>query len=66
MCEHELRCPAADAPDWHAARVVSEHQEQGWSLLFTGVVFFDDMSALLPDGRVVSLTPHLTDPSRAA
>jgi uncharacterized protein DUF5999 len=66
MCEHEPRCPAADATDWHAARAVSAHPEQGWSLLCNGVVFFDDMGAILPGGRIVSLMPHLAGPARVA
>ena len=33
------------------------HPEQGWSLLCNGVVLFDDMGELLPDGR--SVPAHL-------
>jgi len=29
---------------------VASHPEQGWSLLCNGVVFFDDLGELLPDG----------------
>ncbi|HET7406099.1 MAG TPA: DUF5999 family protein [Mycobacteriales bacterium] len=54
MCPHEPQCPAADAADRDAARVVSSHPEQGWSLLCNGVVSFDDTGDLLPDGRVVA------------
>jgi hypothetical protein len=36
-----------------AARVVAGHPEQGWSLLCNGVVSFDDMGEVLPDGRTV-------------
>jgi hypothetical protein len=32
---------------------VSAHPEQGWSLLCNGLVVFDDLGALLPDGRTV-------------
>jgi Family of unknown function (DUF5999) len=51
MCQHQPRCPDATAPDHMAARVVTRHPEQGWSLLCNGVVSFDDMGELLPDGR---------------
>lgn len=53
MCQHSPHCPAADARDRDAARVVSSHPEQGWSLLCNGVVAFDDASDLLPDGHIV-------------
>jgi Family of unknown function (DUF5999) len=32
---------------------VASHPEQGWSLLCNGIVVFDDMGELLPDGRAV-------------
>jgi hypothetical protein len=53
MCQHQPRCPDAMAPDHMAARVVTRHPEQGWSLLCNGVVSFDDLGELLPDGRAV-------------
>jgi hypothetical protein len=53
MCLHYPACPAADAPDRDAARVVSSHPEQGWSLLCNGVVAFDHEGDLLPDGTVI-------------
>jgi hypothetical protein len=46
---------ASDA-DHDAARVVSRHPEQGWSLLCNGVVVFDDTGEIMPDGRCVA--PH--------
>jgi hypothetical protein len=46
----------ATSSDHEAARVVSSHPEQGWSLLCNGVVLFDDTGEILPDGRVVA--PH--------
>ncbi len=52
-CRHEPRCPAADASDHAAARVVASHPVQGWSLLCNGVVLFEDAGAILPDGRAV-------------
>jgi hypothetical protein len=54
MCRHLPVCPGADAPDRDAARVVSGHPEQGWSLLCNGVVIFDDTGELLPDGKIVA------------
>jgi hypothetical protein len=56
MCQHTPCCPAADAPDRDAARVVASHPEQGWNLLCNGVVSFDDAGDLLPDGRAIP--PH--------
>ena len=53
MCPHEPRCPGAGATDHDAARVVASHPEQGWSLLCNGVVIFEDLGELLPDGKVV-------------
>ena len=55
-CPHVPPCPSADAADHDAARVVSTHPEQGWSLLCNGVVAFEDTGELLPDGRTVA--PH--------
>ena len=52
MCSHRPACPAAQARDHTAARVVSSHPEQGWSLLCNGVILFDDSGELLPDGCV--------------
>jgi len=56
MCQHAPPCPAADAPDREAARVIAFHPEQGWSLLCNGTVVFDDTGVLLPDGTVIE--PH--------
>ena len=56
MCLHRPQCPSADRPDRDAARIVSCHPEQGWSLLCNGVIVFDDMGEILPDGQVVP--PH--------
>jgi len=50
-CSHEPRCPGAYAADHGAARVVSCHPEQGWSLLCNGVVLFDDTGDIQPDGH---------------
>jgi hypothetical protein len=53
MCSHRPLCPSADSADRGAARTVVAHPEQGWSLLCNGVIAFDDLGALLPDGRIV-------------
>jgi hypothetical protein len=52
-CRHHPRCPAGDAVDHGAARVVASHPEQGWSLLCNGVISFDDTGELLPGGIAV-------------
>jgi Family of unknown function (DUF5999) len=54
MCLHTPHCPPADRADRDAARTVASHPEQGWSLLCNGVVLFDDLGELLPDGRAVT------------
>lgn len=51
MCTHQPHCPPADAPDATAARTVTSHLEQGWSRLCNGLIAFDDLGVLLPDGR---------------
>ncbi|GII88551.1 hypothetical protein Ssi03_65410 [Sphaerisporangium siamense] len=53
MCQHQPKCPSADAIDREAAALVAFHPEQGWGLLCNGVVVFDDTGDLLPDGRIV-------------
>ncbi len=55
-CPHSPTCPGAADADHDAARVISRHPEQGWSLLCNGVVVFDDTGEILPDGR--SVAPH--------
>jgi hypothetical protein len=52
MCSHRPACPPADAADHDAAKVVVTHPDQGWSLLCNGVVLFDDLGEILPDGHV--------------
>jgi hypothetical protein len=56
MCPHSPPCPGAEAPDREAARTVSCHPEQGWSLLCNGVVVFEDTGELLPGGGTIA--PH--------
>lgn len=51
-CPHRPACPSADAPDRDAARVAVTHPDQGWSLLCNGVVLFDDLGEILPDGKI--------------
>ena len=63
MCLHQPPCPAADVDGRDAARVISSHPEQGWSLLCNGVVTFDDTGELLPDGRIIA--PRKPHPSEA-
>jgi hypothetical protein len=53
MCRHLPPCPPPQARDCLAARVISRHPEQGWSLLCNGVVVFEDTGARLPDGSVI-------------
>jgi hypothetical protein len=62
MCGHQPICPAADASDRDAARIVSSHPEQGWNLLCNGVVTFEDTGELLPDGRIIApRKPHSSE-----
>jgi hypothetical protein len=46
----------ATALDREAARTVTSHPEQGWSLLCNGIVLFEDTGELLPDGGIIA--PH--------
>ncbi|MEU1254871.1 DUF5999 family protein [Streptomyces chartreusis] len=62
MCSHQPSCPSSS--DAHSAHVVAAHPEQGWSLLCTGAILFDDSGELLPDGRVVA--PHRVPADRLA
>ena len=66
MCQHLPACPDGHAPDCAAARVVTDHLEQGWSLLCNGAVLFEDGGALLADGQAVvppasALRPRLAE-----
>jgi hypothetical protein len=56
MCPHQPPCPPPDAADRDAARSISSHPEQGWSLLCNGVVVFEDTGELLPNGGIIA--PH--------
>jgi hypothetical protein len=44
----------ATAADRLAARTVTAHPEQGWSLLCNGIITFDDAGALTPGGNVIA------------
>ena len=59
QCPHQPSCPGALEPDRLAARLVARYPDQGRSLLCNGVVVLDDGDQLLPDGRVVSLSPRI-------
>ncbi|AZQ38036.1 hypothetical protein EJ357_35080 [Streptomyces cyaneochromogenes] len=61
MCSHSSSCPSTHG---RTAHVVAAHPEQGWSLLCTGAIVFDDSGELLPDGRVVA--PHRVPAERLA
>ncbi len=63
MCPHTPMCPSPTAPDREAAKVVSGHPEQGWSLLCNGLIVFDDTGNLLPDCSIVA--PHRAKPEGA-
>jgi len=54
MCDHIPNCPPATSPAHSAAHVIATHPEQGWSLLCNGVVLFDDLGELLPDGHALA------------
>jgi hypothetical protein len=70
MCHHQPQCPAAEAADHAAARVVARHADQGWSLLCNGVVLFDDTGELMPNRQVIppqrTCAPHTSRRSLAA
>lgn len=65
-CTHTTQCPAADAPDHDAARVVASYPEQGWSLLCNGVVVFEDTGEILPNRTCVAPHRPATHQLRAA
>lgn len=54
MCPHDPPCPSAEAADRDAARAVACYPTQGWTLLCNGIIVFEDMGELLPDGRSVA------------
>ena len=63
--QHQPTCPAVDgATSPVAACTVAAHPEQGWSLLCSGVVLFDDGGYLLPASPgTPSGTPTSTAPA---
>lgn len=62
-CPHDPPCPPADSRGRDAARVVTGHPDQGWSLLCNGVILFEDTGEILPTGRTVE--PRRCLPRRA-
>jgi len=52
-CQHFPQCPSAEQIDRDAAHVVAAHPEQGWSLLCNGVVIFEDLGEILPNGQIL-------------
>ncbi|GAA3140155.1 hypothetical protein GCM10017687_66000 [Streptomyces echinatus] len=46
LCLHTPPCPTAQSADAEAARVVTGHPEQDWSLLCNGVLVFEDTGEL--------------------
>ena len=53
MCPHTPPCPAAQAPDAAAARILADHlQDSGYALLCNGAVLLEgDGLLVLPSGR---------------
>lgn len=54
MCPHTPPCPAPDAPDAAAARIVAEHLEDGgYALLCNGAILLEgaDLLPLPRQGR---------------
>jgi hypothetical protein len=59
VCTHRPACPSATSHDREAAATVARHPEQGWNRLCNGVIVFDDLGELLPDGRAVPAPWHV-------
>ena len=53
MCLHHPPCPPANHRDRDAAHTIAAQPGQGWSLLCNGVILFDDLGEILPDGRAI-------------
>lgn len=60
MCRHNPPCPAAEAPDRDAAKILFRDAIQGWSRLCNGVVIFEDTGELLPSGQIIPPHRNLT------
>jgi hypothetical protein len=56
-CQHQCRCPPADAFEHEAANVVAAHPDQGSSPLCNGLVLFDDGEDLRPEALARSAQP---------
>ncbi|WP_462187972.1 MULTISPECIES: DUF5999 family protein [unclassified Frankia] len=65
-CPHSPPCPTADSVDRDAARVASQHWDQGWILLCNGVILFEDTGEILPTGRTVEPRRALPRPGGVA
>jgi hypothetical protein len=63
-CSHTTQCPSATSSSFHAAHVVAAHPEQGWSKLCNGVIVFDDLGYLLPNGDMLSAPAPVPVPVR--
>ncbi|MCW2622989.1 MAG: hypothetical protein JWL64_2591 [Frankiales bacterium] len=57
MCPHHPHCPAAEAPDAAAARIVSEHlQDAGYALLCNGAILLEGDGLLVDPAPVAAVT----------
>lgn len=64
-CTHIPLCPAADATDHDAAKVIAHDYTAGYSILCNGVVVFDDTGELVPDDSPCGChveAPHRPEP----
>lgn len=64
-CPHIPTCPAADATDHDAAKVIAHDYTAGYSILCNGVVVFDDTGELVPDDSPCGChveAPHRPEP----
>jgi hypothetical protein len=66
MCPHRPPCPSVDSTDRDAARRIASFPEQGWSLLCNGVITFDDLGEILPDGTAIAPAHPLRLPTQMA
>ena len=54
-CHHTPTCPAPQAPDAAAARIVADHlQDNGYALLCNGAVLLEDDGLLAPPSQPVA------------
>lgn len=62
-CQHTPACPAAEAVDHDAARVVRHDYTAGYSTLCNGVICFDDTGELV---GTTPIEPHRPEPRHRA